>query len=289
MDQRSGIDAKRLIWTLVAVLFLGVGNCLTLVAQEPQKDPLEAQLDEVRKLSRTGFVEDAQAAVKVLESIPLEKLDDSQKDSWVSLARDNALQLGDLERLKKLSTISTTFPADKIYEVLLAYGKLTRANVAEASEILDNIDTAELNPREERRVFALRAKMARMEGDTKKERQYIEKMVEHLPFWPDSNCQACHNDLKNPDKVTSIGLSDLWFGKRYAELMDSQGDANRVREEAEALLKTDPEDVSGLIQLGYARLSQGDTDGAKEAFAKVPFSKESKTEAPAARMLFAFP
>lgn len=260
-----------------------------LLGQEPEKDPVEISFDEIRKYSRSGSHDDAVAAARLLDGVETEKLNDTQRDTWVSLARDNALQLGDLERLKRLAEIKTTFPADRIYEVLLAYGKLTRAQLEQASEILDKIDSSELNPREERRVFALRAKIAKINGDKEQERVYIEKMIEHLPFWPDSNCQSCHNDLKNPDRMTAINFSELWFGIRYAELMKEKGDAASVRADAEKMLKSDPEDVMALIQLGYALKANGDQEGAKKAFERIPFSKESNQELSAARMLFAFP
>lgn len=260
-------------------------------AQEsrPDKDPLEAQLDEARALSRNGLAKDAMRAKEILTSIPFEKLSDTQQDTWISLSRDNALQLGDAERLQELGKKETTFPADKIYEVLLAYGKLTRAEVAESKKILAGINTDELNPREERRVFALQAKIARLEGNTTAERDAIEKMLAHLPYWTESRCQACHNDLKNPDRMTSVNFSELWFGERYSELMKAKGDADAVRRTAEERLMKDSGDVLSLVQLGYALKSLGDDEGATKAFQQIPFSKESGKDLSSARMLFAFP
>ncbi|MBL8809915.1 MAG: hypothetical protein JNM43_07055 [Planctomycetaceae bacterium] len=255
----------------------------------PAKDPLETQLDEVRTLSRNGLSEEAKKAADILQQIPFDKLTETQQDTWISLARDNALQLGDLGRLKELGEKQTTFPSDKIYEVLLAYGKLTRAEVDESKKILAAINTDELNPREERRVFALQAKIARLEGNAEAEREAIEKMIGHLPYWTESRCQACHNDLKNPDRMTSVSFKDLWFGERYSELMKSKGDADAVRQKAEERLGKDPADILSLVQLGYALKSLGDHDGAQKAFQRISFSKESGNDLSSPRMLFSFP
>jgi hypothetical protein len=295
LSTRISFSAFVLLATVATAAFLAVPVTGSPGSQDagqestPAKDPLETQLDEVRTLSRNGLAKESMKAADILQQIPFDKLTETQQDTWISLARDNALQLGDLGRLKALGEKQTTFPSDKIYEVLLACGKLTRAQVDESKKILAAINTDELNPREERRFFALQAKIARLEGNAEAEREAIEKMIGHLPCWTESRCQSCHNDLKNPDRMTSVSFKDLWFGERYSELLKSKGDADAVRQKAEECLQKDATDVLSLVQLGYALKSLGDDDGAKKAFQQIPFSKESGNDLSSPRMLFAFP
>jgi tetratricopeptide (TPR) repeat protein len=257
-------------------------------SQEP-KTPIETQLDEVRALSRSGNAAEADKASEILSNIPPDKLTDTQADTWVSLYRMNALQKGDLAKLRELATKETTFPSDKTYEVLFAYGKLTQAEVAESKKMLEKLNGDNLNPREERRVFALRAKIGRLEGDEEVELDYLERMLDHLPYWPTTDCQSCHNDLKNPDRMTTISIGELWFGNRYAEILKSRGDARKVRDQAQEALAKDTSDVGALIKLGFAMRALDDEKEAQSAFKKIPFAKESGNDLSNPRMLFAFP
>ena len=252
-------------------------------------DPIQARLDEVQKLDLSGGRAESEKAASILKSLKREKMDFDQHDTWVRYSRDIAIRLGDLAVLKELSKEESIFPSDLVYTVLLSYGKLTKGDLKGAERLLAPIKEDEINPRDSRRIYALKVRMAALRKDTKSERKYIEKMIEHLPSWPGNHCQSCHDSPKEKDKVTSLPLKSLWFGERYSEILRESGDAPKVKLAAENALKNNPKDDLAKIRLAYAMRALGKTEEGEAVLDSIPYCESPKNELPKARMFFAFP
>ena len=261
-----------------------------VVAQQPAPTTgVEKLFEQARKLDNMGGREENRQLGIVLAEIKKHKLSFDENDTWLRMSRDLAIRQADAKRLKELSKEESIFPQDMIYTVLLSYGKLTKGDLVGAEKLADSVDTAEINPREARRVYAIKARIAQMNGDLKTERKFIEKMIEHLPSWSSDHCQSCHDNGKFKGKVTGLAINELWFGERYAELMQKQGDAQKVRASAEKALAKNPKDDLAIIQLGFALKAMGKVEEGKKTIERLPYAKADGRELPATRMLFAFP
>ena len=172
---------------------------------------------------------------------------------------------------------------------MLAYGKLTKADISGAERLISGINTDEINLRDARRIYALRVRIADLKKDSKSERKFIEKMIEHLPSWPGDHCQSCHDSPKEKGKVTSLPLKSLWFGQRYAEMLRVSGEAESVRRSSELEVKRHPTDDLAKIRLGYALRALGKCAESDAVFDSIPYCERPKKNLPKARMFFAFP
>ena len=262
---------------------------VAIAQQLPAQTEVEKLFEQARKLDNMGGREENRQLDKVLKEIKKHKLSFDENDTWVRMSRDLAIRLGDAKRLKELSKEESIFPSDMIYTVLLSYGKLTKGDLAGAEKLADSVDTQEINPREARRVYAIKARIAQMKGDVKTERKFIEKMIEHLPSWSSDHCQSCHDNGKFKGKVTGLPVNELWFGERYSELMQLQGDAQKVKSLAQKALLKNPKDDLAIIQLGFALKALGKSEEGKKTIQQLPYAKADGRDLPATRMLFAFP
>ena len=161
---------------------------------------------------------------------------------------------------------------------MLAYGKLTKADISGAERLISGINTDEINLRDARRIYALRVRIADLKKDSKSERKFIEKMIEHLPSWPGDHCQSCHDSPKEKGKVTS-----------YAEMLRVSGEAESVRRSSELEVKRHPTDDLAKIRLGYALRALGKCAESDAVFDSIPYCERPKKNLPKARMFFAFP
>ena len=263
---------------------------LTLaMAQEQPGDTVKQKFEEIRRLDLSGTRQDSLKAVALLKEIKASKLDFNQHDDWVRYSRDFAIRLGDMAWLKELSKEESLFPSDLVYTVMLAYGKLTKADISGAERLIAGINTDEINLRDARRIYALKVRIAELKKDSKSERKFIEKMIEHLPSWPGEHCQSCHDSPKEKGKVTSLPLKSLWFGQRYTELLRLGGEAEAVRQKSEHELRSHPSDDLSKIRLGYALRALGKDADSEAIFDSIPYCESSQNSAPKARMFFAFP
>lgn len=270
--------------TLLAMAVVGV-----LAMAQTTSDPVQAKLDEVRALDNLGGREDTSNAVTILKGLKDVKMTEDQHDTWLRYSRDFAIRAGDLPWLRSLSGVESPFSNDMVYTVLFGYGKLSKGDLDGAEKVLKGVDLLRINPRDQRRVYGMMARIARLKGNTKLELSYIEKIIEHLPSWPSPTCMACHDSPKEKDKVTALPISQLWFGERYSEILAQTHRAKAVRDESLRALKADPHDDLARIKLGYAQVALGDKAAASEAFAALPYAKVEGRALPAARMFFAFP
>jgi hypothetical protein len=285
---------NRLILRISAVFIaapLLLGICAVAQNQEASSESSYKQtLDQINKdLNYGGRAETEQAARK-LHSLETAPLSTSERETWVRLARDVAIRSADAEWLRKLQSVPDSFGLDSVYTVLLAYGQLTKADIAGANATLERIsDVHALNIREQRRILALRARMAQLRGDTRAERGYIEQIVDHLASWPDAMCQSCHGSTAKNAKMTGLPVRSLWFGERYVELMKLQGDANAVQDRCRAQLKQNPTDDVARIRLAFALIALGKSDDADALLKQISWVTFPGRDLAKPRMIFAFP
>lgn len=274
---------------ILTILIVCFSLMICAAGKSPRISDEEKSFEEIRRLSLMGGHADTERAAKLLRELARKNLSAEDRDTYIRLSRDTALRLGDRKWLEELSKQESPFSSDLVYTVLLAYGKLTKADVAGAEKLLDGIRIEEINPREQRRVYALRARIAQMKHDTATERRYLEKMIAHLPSWPDANCQSCHNNFQQKDKVPSLPIKELWFGERYVELMRQTGTAEAVLARATAELAMDKKNDLARIQLGYALMAQGKSDQADNVFQELSYYPAKDRSLPKPRMVSAFP
>lgn len=262
---------------------------VVLAVAQTAQTPIEAKLAEVQKLDLSGTRADSEAAAKILKSLDVGSLTADQRDDWLRYSRDIAIRLADASWLQSLKNEQGEFDSDHVYEVLLAYGKLTKGDIKGSEKLLDSVPISEISVRDARRIYGLKVRIAALKGDGKTERVYLDKMIEHLPSWPHRKCQQCHDSPKVKDKVTSLPLKTLWFGERYVLSLKSMGDAEKVRAESVAALKEDAQDDLAKIRLGYALRALGKGAESDALFDSIPYCTSASHDLPTPRMFFAFP
>lgn len=257
----------------------------TFVGQEPKPaptpaapapataDPFRDELAAIRRTMLAGGRPEAAAAAERVRALGRAKLSTADRESWVRVARDVALRLGDRKWLEELRDVELSFGTELSYAVMLANAQLSHANLKGAKTTLDALgDVHGANEREKRRVFALRARVAELEGDVAGERAAVEDLVDHLFLWPRQKCQECHATAKEPDVVTTLPIASLWFGERFVELMKKQGDAAAVLQAAEGELAKDGKDDDARIRAAFALRALGREDAAMARFAELPWA-----------------
>lgn len=288
-------SSKALLCALLVSITLSLGVISNSHSQQASDSTttdadIEKKLDAIRLKLLTGGKADFEAVSLELESLAKVELSQDNRETWVRLSREAAIRLADRSKLESLKSFEDPFESQIIYRVLLAMGELEKSEFAKATATLDSLgDLEKVNEREKRRVYALRARIAQMEQKPEVERVYIEKIVDHLHEWSTAKCQSCHNMPSQPDVVTTLPIERFWFGDRFVELMKSQGDAEKVRADAEANLKKNGEDNQARIRLAYALLALGDEKRAKQLFSEIPWMEMAGKEIKKARMMTVFP
>lgn len=241
----------------------------TVTAETAWKDELAA----IRRSMLAGGRAEAAAAAPRVRALGAGSLSTADREAWVRVARDVALRLGDRKWLEELRDVELSFGTELSYAVMLANAQLSHANLTGAKATLDALgDVHGANEREKRRVFALRARVAELEGDVAGERAAVEDLVDHLFLWPRQKCQECHATTKEPDVVTTLPIASLWFGERFVALMQQQGDAAAVLQAAEAELAKDGKDDDARIRAAFALRALGREDAAIARFAELPWA-----------------
>lgn len=269
----------------IALACAAVVAAATFVGQDPKpaptpaapaqapSDPFRDELAAIRRTMLAGGRPEAAAAADRVRAMGRAKLSTTDREAWVRVARDVALRLGDRKWLEELRDVELSFGTELSYAVMLANAQLSHANLKGAKATLDALgDVHGANEREKRRVFALRARVAELEGDVASERAAVEDLVDHLFLWPRQKCQECHATTKEPDVVTTLPIASLWFGERFVELMRKQGDAAAVLQAAEAELAKDGKDDDARIRAAFALRALGREDAAMARFAELPWA-----------------
>ena len=231
------------------------------------------ELAAIRRSMLAGGRPEAAAAAPRVRALGAGPLSTADREAWVRVARDVALRLCDRKWLEELRDVELSFGTELSYAVMLANAQLSHANLKGAKATLDGLgDVHGANEREKRRVFALRARVAELDGDVAAERAAVEDLVDHLFLWPRQKCQECHATTKEPDVVTTLPIASLWFGERFVELMRRQGDAAAVLAAAEAELAQDGKDDDARIRAAFALRALGREDAALARFAELPWA-----------------
>lgn len=278
---------------LGSVLGLAMLSLMTNVhSQEPTPEvsATKKSLDAIRLTMLTGSSKEAKQASTALKELANDKLTSTERELWLRLSREAALRLGDRTWLESLSAETDSFETQMIYRVLLASGQLEKGDLKSAAETLDQLgDLDAINEREKRRVFAIRARIAQLNGDVAQERVHIEAIMDHLDRWPTNDCQSCHSSPTNPKAITTMPIQRLWFGERFVELMKLQSDAEAVKVESEKELAKNSADDRARIRLAFAFRALGNEAKAKELFAQLPWAEAENREPLKPRMMTTFP
>ncbi len=256
----------------------------TPVAAVPVTD--ESRIDAVRAYAAD---EPARAAA-ALKAMHTDAMSVDDRQAWARLARTVAVRTGDRAWLGAIEDPQDPFSQVVMYRVLLAGSHVEEGDFRAAEAELARVeDIDHVNPRDRRRYWALHARMAQMRGDAVAERHAIETIVDELQFWPNARCQTCHDDRRRPGTVTQLDVRGRWFVTRYAEILRRDGDAARVRAEAERALAVDPKDNAARLQLAFALMAQGDAAGADARIAEIPWAEAPGREPMPARMVMPYP
>lgn len=254
------------------------------------KSASKMTLDAIRQSMLTGARDEAEKAALKLKKLSKDELSTTERELWLRLSREAAVRLGDREALELLRKETDSFETQLIYRVLLASGQLEKGELEAAARTLDELgDVDVLNEREKRRVFAIRARLAQLQGDAAQERVHIESIIDHLDRWPTSDCQSCHNAPATPKVITSLPIQRFWFGERFVELMKKQNDAESIRLTSEKELAADSSNDRTKIRLAYAYRALGNEAKAKQLFESIPWVEKEGRESLKPRMMTTFP
>lgn len=255
-------------------------------AKTPQTTSTKETLEQIRKDSRADF-QRAAHALRVLEAAQMNAED---RATWVRLSRETAVRNGDLSTLQALKHEVDPFSLRPLSRILLANAFINEADLPAARselEKLGNLD--DINTRDQRRYWALRARIAQLEGNSNEERSAIEHIVHELSHWSSANCQSCHNDLKNPQTIPLLEIQNSWYGKRFIELMQQQEDAEEVRRNAEKALAKTPENMDARIFKCFALQALGRQAEAEQSWKAIPWVLLPGRNGVSPRMMFAWP
>jgi len=254
---------------------------------KPESKPvIKDLLEQIRKDARNDFPH----AAKLLSELEPEKMDAEERATWVRLSREAAVRNGERDVLVKLKRQQDPFSLLHLSRILLANAYINEANFPLAHAELSKVgDLKRINTRDQRRYWALKARLAQLESKPKEERLAITHIVHELAHWPSSNCQSCHNDPKNPNTLPLLEVQNTWYGKRFVELMQKQGDAGVVRRQAEQKLANSPEDKDARIFLGFALMAQGKQQEADQSWREIPWIALPDRSGTPPRMMFAWP
>lgn len=275
----------------ILALVVGLGGPLPAAGQpgadaaQPAASPRET-LDQLRKDARA----DPQRTARALAALHPERMNAEDRATWVRLSREAALRNGDLATLQALKHQPDPFALRPLSRLLLANAHLNEADLAAARAELDRVGPlAGLNTRDQRRYWALRARLGQLEGLPGEELEALERIVDELAHWPSADCQSCHNDPKAPAAVPLLEIADTWYGRRFVALLKARGDAGQARLRAEQRLQGRPDDTHARIVLGYALLAEGRPDEAARSWAAVPWLATPGRPGGPVRMMFAWP
>lgn len=273
---------------LAATIALIVGFCAgqpLADAAAPEISPRET-LEQLRKDARA----DPERTARLLAALPPDHLSADDRATWVRLSREAAVRNGDLATLVALKGQRDPFALMPLSRLLLANAHLNEADLPAARAELDRLGPlAGLNRRDQRRYWALRARLGQLEGRPGEERAALERIVDELAHWPSADCQSCHDDPKAPGAIPLLDIRNAWYGRRFVALMKAQGDAGRVRQQAEQRLLGRPDDTDARIVLGYALLAGGRPHEAARCWAEIPWLALPGRQGAPVRMMFAWP
>lgn len=246
----------------------------------------KAQLDAIRQDARKDFALTAQK----LRAMAPAQMNEEDRQTWLRLARSAAVRTGDRAWLQALSAENDPFSPVYVNRIVLASGYLAEGNLAAARAELAHIDDlSQVNVRDQRRYWSVKARLAQLEGRVAEERIAIEKIMEELPHWPHKSCQACHDDPKHKEVLPKLDVRNFWFAQRFVELMRLQGDAHAVQQDASQKLANNPHDTDARLFLAHALQALGQQEHAQRLLQEIPWVAQPGDNGPTPRMMFAWP
>jgi hypothetical protein len=255
-------------------------------AKQPPDPSAKDVLEQIRKDARKDF----QLTAKTLRAMNIAAMNDEDRATYVRLSREAAVRIGDRDWQSSLKDEKDPFSLVSLYQILLASGYLNEGDFAAAHAQLNQIKNFEqVNTRDKRRYWAIKARLAELEGNIVEERQAIEKIVHELAHWPSKDCQSCHDDPKLKDNLPLLDVQNFWFGKRFVDLMKIQGDAQKIQRAAEKDLAADPRDNDARIRLSYALQALGRTEDAERRLKEIPWVAFPDRSGSEPRMMVAWP
>lgn len=279
------------VWTGPAPFFQGslVRGDEPVKSKETEKT-VTVQLNGIRKTLFTGGKAEADQVAPTLKKLGQLELSQSDRETWIRVSRDAALRQGDRAWLEKLKDVPDSFATDMIYTVLLGSSQLSKAQLDEAKATLAKLPPLEqINEREKRRIFSIKARIAQLENNETEERESINYLVNHLYLWPKPICQSCHSNPTNPKATPQMPITNLWFGERYVELLRKQGDAEKIKLAAQEKLAKSPTDDKARIQLAFALLALKQDQEAEKEFRALPWAAFPDRDLKKPRMMTTFP
>ncbi|MEQ1909393.1 MAG: hypothetical protein ABMA15_11250 [Vicinamibacterales bacterium] len=277
---------NRPLWMLACVALLAVATPMSRTLGAGAGQTIAEQLTAIGRDTRA----DASATTQALRAMNPEEMNPEDRATWVRLSREAATRLGDRATLQALKDQEDPLGRLPEARIILAHAFMDHADFSSAHAELGKIVALErVNARDQRRYWALEAKLGLLEGNVPEERKAIEHIVHELGKWLTKECQSCHGDLKNPRVTPLLDVQSPWFAKRFVELMKLQGDAAQVRAAAERTLATDASDSHARIMLGFSLLAQGDEPRADDVFREIPWLKVPGRTGTPPRAVFAWP
>lgn len=276
--------------TLAGALLLALSALPPLAAgaQDSSAAPtgVKERLEQIKENAR----QDPAATARALAAMAGEPQTPGDRATWLRLSREAAVRNGDRATLLALKDGTDPFSLRALAHVLAANGYLNEGDFAAARQELALVQPLQaINTRDQRRYWALRARLAQLEGRDGEEREALEHIVHELAHWTSADCQSCHNDPKQPQTIPALDLGHFWFGQRLVLLMQRQGDAPRVQHQAEQRLAADPKDLDARILRGYALLAQHRPREAEQCFRAIPWAAFPDRPGTAPRMMFLWP
>ena len=292
------LGRSRAIWIVSALLTLLVAAASGRPSPPPPEGRQELDPPDPTPRSELAAItrqlasgpDGLRSAVERLGALEKRDLTTGEREDWLRLARTAAIRSGDKPRLESLRDAPDRFALVEIQRILLASASLAAADFPAVRAHLAQVGEPEaMNEREKRRCYSILARLARLEGDFARERVYVDKLVDHLQHWPKPMCQSCHATLAEPDRITHLSVSDLWFGERFVALIKEDGGAERIRAESASRLSRRPDDARARIRLGFALRALGREAEAAEAFKALPWAESPDRPSRKPRMMTPFP
>lgn len=255
--------------------------------EEKVSDPsLADRLVQWRKDLRS----DAAGVARALKSVDLTTAAETDRLTWLRLARDTAVRLGDAVWLQELKSHEDPFSEVFLYGVLLAGGYVAEGDLAAAKRELARIeDVDRVNDRDKRRYFALQARIAQLEGDATAETVALSKIVEELQYWPRKSCQGCHDDPKDRTVPPLLPVLDTWFAERLVGHLRGAEDLPQQIDELRSEVEAEPKDPGHRIELALRLLARGERAQAEAALQPIPWVLLPGREGGKPRMMTVYP
>jgi hypothetical protein len=218
---------------------------------------------------------DYEKAASLLAAIDHEKLNAVDQRIWRILTKNAAIRTGNRVLLEKANigwNERTHFVSGR--QILNAMEHLEAGDIPGAKQVMSRVIEPEfLDERSRRRYLAMWARIYQLEGDRKKERIFVAKLVDYAGHWRSDACQTCHeNTEKYGDDVTSLDVTNWWAGQRFVEILRRDGDARKVRAAAEARMKSHPDEEGPILRRAYALRAEGRTAEAEAELRKLSWA-----------------